>query len=390
MLLKSPRKKIFITGSPGTGKTTLVKYLHSFLKNTSLPFNYSGFITEEIREKGERKGFKLKLLNSQEEYLLAQKKHKSSSFKLKHRPFVGRYEVFLENLEKVVVHLEKEFKERKADFFIIDEIGKMEALSPLFCSFIESLLEAPVYLLATVGESSQPFLKKVRDFEPSLLCKITPENRNFVKKRLELEFVRKGRLIVVEGIDGAGKTTLSKALHKRLKEKGIDCIFSCEPTTGPYGKELRNLLKKEKLSPQELTEYFLKDRRWHVENIILPALEDGKWIVLDRYYLSTIAYQGAQGLSLKKLLMENETIAPSPDLIIFLNIPVELAIERVNKRGEELSIFEKKEFLRRVSEIYHKFLPWYNHIICDATLPVELNLKKILEHLNSEFKSAFT
>ena len=73
MLLKSPRKKIFITGSPGTGKTTLVKYLHSFLKNTSLPFNYSGFITEEIRKKGERKGFKLKLLNSQEEYLLAQK-----------------------------------------------------------------------------------------------------------------------------------------------------------------------------------------------------------------------------------------------------------------------------------------------------------------------------
>ncbi len=389
MFLNSPRTKFLITGLPGVGKTTLTEFLYNFLKNHKIPFNFYGFITQEIRKKEKRQGFKIKLLDSKKEYLLAKKKNLLNPSEFKNKPCVGKYVVFLNDLENIISDFFEKLKDPKS-FFIIDEIGKMEAFSNKFCKFIESLLNSQNYLIATVGLADHPFLKKVRNYEPVFLCKLTKENRNLLKERLKLEFVRKGKLIVIEGIDGAGKTTFSKALAKILKEKGIDCILSAEPTFGPYGKKLRELLKNGNISVSEINEYFLKDRKWHVENILIPALNKGKWIILDRYYLSTIAYQGAQGLSLKDLIIENETIAPLPDLIVFLDLPLDLAFERINNRKEELSIFERKEFLEKVSKIYKAYLPWFSHVVLKAELSIEENLNKLLSYLDSKFKGSFS
>ena len=389
MFLNSPRKKFFIFGAPGVGKTTLVKYLFEFLKNNLPSFNFLGFITTEIREGFERKGFKIKVLNSDTESILAIRKDLIDPKEIKDKHFVGKYIVNIENLEKVVENLKKE-SEKENNFFIIDEIGKMEILSLKFRNFIEKLLFSSKYLLATVGKGEDPFLKKVRDYEPAFLCEVTKENRDFLKNRLKFEFLRKGKLIAIEGIDGAGKTTFAKALFETLKERGINCIFSCEPTSGPFGEKIKSALIKKEINPQDLKLLFLKDRKWHVENIIIPALEAQKWIILDRYYPSTLAYQSSQGLSLKELLIENETIAPIPDLVIYLDLPLEVAFKRIGNREKKLTIFEKREFLERVMETYKKCLKLFNYLIIDTTKPIEENLEYLLKFLDSKFKGPFS
>jgi dTMP kinase len=389
MFLNSPRKKFFILGAPGVGKTTLVEYLFDFLKNNLSSFNFSGFLTTEIREGAERKGFKIKVLNSDTESILAIRKDLIDPKEIKDKPFVGKYVVKIENLEKVVENLEKE-SEKENVIFIIDEIGKMEIFSLKFRKFIEKLLISPVYLLATVGKGEDPFLKKLIDFEPAFLCEVTKENRDFLRNRLKFEFSRKGKLIAIEGIDGAGKTTFAKALYETLKKRGINCIFSCEPTSGPFGEKIKSALIKKESNPQDLRLLFLKDRKWHVEKIILPALEAQKWIILDRYYPSTLAYQSSQGLSLKELLIENETIAPIPDLVIYLDLPLEVAFKRIGNREKRLTIFEKREFLERVTETYKKCLKLFNYLIIDATKPVEENLEYLLKFLDSKFKGSLS
>lgn len=390
MFINSPRRKFFVLGSPGVGKTTLVEYLFQFLKDNLPDLDFTGFITKEIREKGKRKGFKIKMLDSEEEYILALKKGFLSEKERKERPAVGKYEVILENLDRIVEKLEKKINKKKFPFFIIDEIGKMEALSVKFCSFIETLLSSKNYLLATLGKGEIPFLRKVREFEPAFFCEVTKENREFLKERLKLEFKRKGKLIVVEGIDGSGKTTFSKALYEKLKEKRNNFIFSFEPTFGPIGKKIKEILSKKEERLQELRMLFFKDRAWHVENLIIPALKEGKWIILDRYYLSTLAYQGAQGFSLKDLLIESETIAPIPDLVIYLDLPLDVAFERMKNREKDLSLFEKKEFLRRVKKNYENCLKLFNYIVIDAIRPLEENLQYVLEFLDSKFKGPFS
>jgi dTMP kinase len=389
MFLNSPRKKFFILGAPGVGKTTLVEYLFDFLKNNLSSFNFSGFLTTEIREGAERKGFKIKVLNSDTESILAIRKDLIDPKEIKDKPFVGKYVVKIENLEKVVENLEKE-SEKENVIFIIDEIGKMEIFSLKFRKFIEKLLISPVYLLATVGKGEDPFLKKLIDFEPAFLCEVTKENRDFLRNRLKFEFSRKGKLIAIEGIDGAGKTTFAKALYETLKKRGINCIFSCEPTSGPFGEKIKSALIKKESNPQDLRLLFLKDRKWHVEKIILPALEAQKWIILDRYYPSTLAYQSSQGLPLKELLIENETIAPTPDLVIYLDLPLEVAFKRIGNREKRLTIFEKREFLERVTETYKKCLKLFNYLIIDATKPVEENLEYLLKFLDSKFKGSLS
>jgi dTMP kinase len=389
MFLNSPRKKFFILGAPGVGKTTLVEYLFDFLKNNLSSFNFSGFLTTEIREGAERKGFKIKVLNSDTESILAIRKDLIDPKEIKDKPFVGKYVVKIENLEKVVENLEKE-SEKENVIFIIDEIGKMEIFSLKFRKFIEKLLISPVYLLATVGKGEDPFLKKLIDFEPAFLCEVTKENRDFLRNRLKFEFSRKGKLIAIEGIDGAGKTTFAKALYETLKKRGINCIFSCEPTSGPFGEKIKSALIKKESNPQDLRLLFLKDRKWHVEKIILPALEAQKWIILDRYYPSNLAYQSSQGLPLKELLIENETIAPIPDLVIYLDLPLEVAFKRIGNREKRLTIFEKREFLERVTETYKKCLKLFNYLIIDATKPVEENLEYLLKFLDSKFKGSLS
>lgn len=102
---------------------------------------------------------------------------------------------------------------------------------------------------------------------------------------------RKGRLIVFEGIDGTGKSTHIGHLRKYLEGKGLEVVQSFEPTRGQWGRMLRDSAVTGRLSVEEEVALFLKDRREHVETLIAPALARGAWVLLDRYYLSMMAYQ---------------------------------------------------------------------------------------------------
>ncbi len=162
----------------------------------------------------------------------------------------------------------------------------------------------------------------------------------------------KGIFIVIEGIDGTGKSTLASGIQQALKKEGHECLCTFEPTHGKWGTILReSFTAGSRLSPEEETDIFIKDRREHVKDQILPALRSGKIVVCDRYYLSTMAYQGARGMDMHVIEQENLRFAPKPDLALILELPVETAIERITAgRGDQLNNFEKQAYLEQVAE----------------------------------------
>lgn len=176
-----------------------------------------------------------------------------------------------------------------------------------------------------------------------------------------------GKLIVLEGIDGAGKTTIGRFLCEQLDLRKIPCSFTREPTDGKYGRQLRERIRRGDLSPEEELYLFVKDRKEHVENFILPEKNKGKIVVCDRYYISNCAYQGARGMDPKKILELNSTFPP-PDLIVFLDIEPEMALRR---KHELFTHFENREFLEKVREIYLKILPMFRFVNINASFPLE-------------------
>jgi len=158
-----------------------------------------------------------------------------------------------------------------------------------------------------------------------------------------------GLLIVFEGTDGTGKSTQLRLLAQKLEENGLDVVSSFEPTDGTYGKKIRALYSnREDTSREDELELFLADRKEHVQTLIAPALANGKVVLLDRYYLSTIAYQGAAGLDPAEILEKN-AFAPVPDLALLFHAPIQTGITRITEnRGDTLNDFEKEEYLQRV------------------------------------------
>ena len=161
-----------------------------------------------------------------------------------------------------------------------------------------------------------------------------------------------GFLVVLEGIDGAGKSTQARMLGERLTARGHRVVLSREPTMGQYGKLLRESAQTGRLSIEEEVELFLKDRREHVNELILPRLREGCVVIVDRYYFSTAAYQGARGVDPQELIRRNEEFAPEPDLLVLFDLPVEDGLSRVRARGDQADHFEQVEALRRVREIF--------------------------------------
>lgn len=159
-------------------------------------------------------------------------------------------------------------------------------------------------------------------------------------------------LIVIEGIDGTGKSTHAQRLREWFESRGRGVVVSREPTNGPWGVKLRESAASGRLSPDEELRYFLNDRRQHVDEIIAPALAAGKVVILDRYYFSTMAYQGARGFDPEEIRRMNEEFAPVPDLLLILDLDVESAHGRIGGRGDSANEFETREALERCREIF--------------------------------------
>jgi len=166
----------------------------------------------------------------------------------------------------------------------------------------------------------------------------------------------KGKLIVFEGIDGSGKSTQCQRLKNFLNAKGIDVIHSFEPTKGPIGTKIRSLASEGvRLPAKEELELFIEDRKNHVRELILPALKAGTWVVLDRYYFSTLAYQSLNGFSLQELRAKNECFAPTPDLLVLLELSVKGSLERINARNEGSTAFESTDILEHCAQVFDSF-----------------------------------
>ena len=154
-----------------------------------------------------------------------------------------------------------------------------------------------------------------------------------------------GYLIVIEGIDGTGKSTQATMLAEALRKSGREVVQSFEPTNGPWGKKLRDSATTGRLSIEDELEYFINDRREHVEQLIIPTIKSGGIVILDRYYFSTMAYQGARGIDPEAIRVRNETFAPQPDILIILDLDVDIALQRIGVRDGEANEFEKRESL---------------------------------------------
>lgn len=171
-----------------------------------------------------------------------------------------------------------------------------------------------------------------------------------------------GRFITFEGIDGSGKSTQLRLLAAHLRARGRDVITTREPGGTELGRQLREafLETHEKVAPMAELLAFAADRAQHVEYLIKPALAVGKVVISDRYADATFAYQGAgRGFPADKV---NQVIALAtgglkPDLTLFFDIPVEMAITRMSDRAESEAKAnrmdaETAEFYHRVRDAY--------------------------------------
>ena len=161
-----------------------------------------------------------------------------------------------------------------------------------------------------------------------------------------------GLLIAVEGIDGAGKTSVATLLAQYCGERGIACVLSKEPTSLRWGRELRKSAQEGRLTLEQELELFRKDREMHVAGTIRPALEQRHVVIVDRYYWSTAAYQGARGADPAAVVADHETFAPRPDVFLLLDVPVEQGLERIRRRGDEPNDFEKAAGLETARGIF--------------------------------------
>jgi dTMP kinase len=181
-------------------------------------------------------------------------------------------------------------------------------------------------------------------------------------------------LIVFEGIDGTGKTTLAARLAARLRASGLEVVETREPWTSPHGDQLRLLLARKQRSStreQEL-DLFEKDRAAHVAAVVAPALKRGAWVVQDRTFWSTAAYQASATIPPAEIVARSRKFAPLPDLTLLLTIEPARALERIGRTRAEVSSFERLENLRTVDRVYRELAAREASIVAvDAGRPLD-------------------
>ena len=165
---------------------------------------------------------------------------------------------------------------------------------------------------------------------------------------------KRGFFICVEGLDGCGKTTQTRRLVERLRQKGYDAIYTTEPTNGDIGKFIRKhcLYGRKRLPSVVEALLFAADRFEHIERIVAPGLDKGCLVISDRYVYSSLAYQGAAGLNLSWIEKINEHVI-SPELAIFIDVEPETAVQRLKV---DRSVMENLETQQKVREVYLKFV----------------------------------
>lgn len=207
----------------------------------------------------------------------------------------------------------------------------------------------------------------------------------------------KGKLIVLEGPEGGGKTLQQNNIRDYLKDKGYDIFITREPGGADISEQVRNILLDPKnTAMSSRTELFLYEaaRAQFTEEILKPQLNQGKIILTDRFYHSTIAYQGfGRGLDLEmvKSLNSYATGGIRPDITFILDVPVEIGLKRARdvtgEKGDRMEN-EKISFHKKLRKAYlslPKILPEENINVIDATMPPEQVYSRIRKELDNIF-----
>lgn len=164
-----------------------------------------------------------------------------------------------------------------------------------------------------------------------------------------------GLFVAFEGLDGAGTTTQAeRAAAHVASETDREPALSAEPTDGPVGTQIRRCLEGEiDLDAEALALLFAADRLDHLDREIEPRLAEGAVVLVDRYSLSSFAYQHADGVAADWLRTINER-ARAPDVTIYLDVPPSVCVERLAADGRGADRFEREEALERVEAAYHE------------------------------------
>jgi dTMP kinase len=232
-----------------------------------------------------------------------------------------------------------------------------------------------------------------------------------------------GFFIVIEGIDGAGKSSHARRLALLLGALGFEVVASREPTLGESGRRLRESMQHGRLAPAEEHRLLLLDRRGHLETLlraallrgaedehrlllldrrehletlVRPALARGAVVILDRYYHSSVAYQGAAGLDPARVRADNEAFADRPHLLLLLDLDVDSALRRIAARGDRPTAFESRRTLAACRETYLGFAALPEARLLDARAPIDqvgaavdaATLRALYQHAPAAMRSA--
>jgi dTMP kinase len=202
--------------------------------------------------------------------------------------------------------------------------------------------------------------------------------------------------ITFEGIEGCGKTTQIERLAKRLRVHKIPLTLTLEPGGTNIGKSIRQMLldaRNTALSPLTELILFAADRAQHVEEVIKPALDQGNWVISDRFFDATVSYQGAtRGQDMKFIRILNDKITQGirPDITILLDCPVEMGLDRAIRRNKALPHKGQDRFEREKPDFHEEVRKGYlelahkdkkRFVIIDATLTEDEVEKEIFEYL---------
>lgn len=204
---------------------------------------------------------------------------------------------------------------------------------------------------------------------------------------------KNGLFIVVEGADGAGTTTISKYLANEVSQRvgKNNVVLTHEPSGYSIGKFIRTILKKEANVKSEMAmlHLFIADRAEHTKRKIIPALQDGKVVISDRYYPSTVVYQSVKNGDVLKLFRymdlllhdrqsKNQGII-QPDLALYLRCEQKVLSERRKKRGEVEERYEDEEYQKTVVRLYDQFFGIGDLGFSCGTVDANKDLKSVKE-----------
>lgn len=202
--------------------------------------------------------------------------------------------------------------------------------------------------------------------------------------------------ITFEGIEGCGKSTQAGYLVDRLRNSGIPVCSTMEPGGTRVGQDIRRILlssQNRNLCPLAELLLYAADRAQHVEEVIRPALAQGKWVVSDRYLDATLVYQGyarGQDISLIRGLNEKVSLGIWPDITFLIDCPVEVGIERALERNKTFLEEGQDRFEREREEFHESVRQGYlsiakeepeRYVVVHGTLKEEELAEIIFEHV---------